>query len=160
MLLRLGKRRFEQPVLLKFRPADPRDWDAIAAHLEGTGLPLNGAREHLEHFTLAFDGERLVGTAGLEVYGDAALLRSVAVRPESRAGAVGTRLVRHCLETARGLGVKDVVLLTETAADYFPRFGFTIIPRNDAPDAVKASAEFRGTCLDSATTMHLPLEPR
>ena len=145
---------------LELRPARARDWNIVAAHLEATGLPLDGAREHLEHFTLALDGDALVGTAGLEVYGDVALLRSVAVRRDARTAGIGTRLVRHCLEVARALSVGRVVLLTETADRYFPRFGFAVIPRDAAPDGVKQSLEFRGACPDSATTMHLRLEPR
>jgi amino-acid N-acetyltransferase len=65
--------------------------------------------------------------------------------------------VPHSLEMARGLGVKDVVLLTETAAAYFPRFGFQIVARGDAPKAVMDSAEFRVACPSSATTMRLRL---
>jgi amino-acid N-acetyltransferase len=145
-------------VLLTLRAANPDDWTAVRTHLERARLPLHGAHDHLERFTLAFDCEQLLGTAGLEVYGNTALLRSVAVNEEARGTGIGAKLVRHSLELARGLGVADVVLLTETAADYFPRFGFRIIARADAPDAVNASLEFRGACPDSATTMLLQLE--
>jgi amino-acid N-acetyltransferase len=144
-------------VLLTLRTANPRDWAAIRAHLERAGLPVAGAQEHLAHFTLALNGQRLVGVAGLEVYRDAALLRSVAVNQSLRGQGVGAELVRCSLETARGLGVKDVVLLTETAEDYFPRFSFRVIPRDAVPNTVKQSLEFRGACPDSATALHLRL---
>jgi amino-acid N-acetyltransferase len=130
----------------------------VRRHLERAGLPVVGVKEHLEHFTLALDGPRLVGVAGLEVYGDAALLRSVAVNSSLRGQGVGAELVRHSLETARGMKVNAVVLLTATAEDYFPRFGFRVVPRDAVPNGVKQSLEFRGACPDSATAMHLRLE--
>jgi len=64
-----------EPVI---RPASPADWPAIAGLLAAAHLPLDGAQEHLEHFACAWQGDRLVGVAGLERYGDVALLRSVA----------------------------------------------------------------------------------
>ncbi|NJK43687.1 MAG: GNAT family N-acetyltransferase [Pleurocapsa sp. SU_196_0] len=145
-------------MLLTLRTADAKDWAMVRRHLERAGLPVVGVKAHLEHFTLAWHEQHLVGIAGLEVYGDAALLRSVAVNSSLRGQGVGTELVRHSLETARGMNVKDVVLLTETAEDYFPRFSFRVIPRDAVPAAVKQSLEFRGACPDSATAMHLRLE--
>ncbi len=127
-------------------------------HLERAGLPLAGARDHLEQFWLAHDERGLIGTAGLERYGDAALLRSVATLERVRGTGLGSALVTHILETAQVEGVRDVVLLTETAHAYFPRFGFQPIAQADVPKAVHASVEFRGACPDSATAMHLHLQ--
>lgn len=57
------------------------------------------------------------------------------------------------LESARAEGLADVTLLTTTAADYFTRFGFHVIPRESAPEAVRASVEFREACPETATVM-------
>ena len=67
---------------------------------------------------------RVVGSAALEFYGKAALLRSVAVVAELRGAGLGHRLTGAALDLARQRGVTAVYLLTETAADFFPRFGF------------------------------------
>lgn len=159
MLLRVGQHRVYKGMLLSLRAATPDDWDATAAHLEVAGLPLAGARDHLMNFTVAFSAEQLVGTAGLEVYGNTALLRSVSVSSAFQNTGLGSRLVQETLERARQLEVREIVLLTETAADYFPRFGFKPILRATAPAVLSASAEFRGACSDSAAALHLQLEP-
>ena len=137
------------------RPATLDDRMAIEALLTRRGLPVQGAADHLAHFVVAADGPTLSGVAGLEVYGDAALLRSVAVA-ESHTG-LGSRLVEAALDHARAAGVHDVILLTTTAADFFPRFGFAPITRGEVPPALHASAEFRGACPASATVMALRL---
>ncbi|WP_110171567.1 arsenic resistance N-acetyltransferase ArsN2 [Luteitalea pratensis] len=137
------------------RPASARDWDAIVMLLEQHRLPLAGARDHVSDFLVTVDDGSVIGVAGLEMYGDAALLRSVAV--SSPGGGVGTRLVEALLEQARQAGVGTVVLLTTTAAAFFPRFGFTEVTRDDVPAAVRASAEFQGACPASATVMRLAL---
>lgn len=52
----------------------------------------------------------------------------------------------------------EVYLLTTTAATYFPRLGFTEVPRASAPAALLASREFQDACPQTATLMHLPLK--
>ena len=61
------------------RGAEPDDWDRVAALLSASSLPLDGAREHLANFVLAERTGTVVGCAVVERYGDAGLLRSVAV---------------------------------------------------------------------------------
>ncbi len=142
---------------LEFRRATPHDLPALQHILRDLHLVLDGIEDHLELFWLAAEAETLVGAAGLEVYGTAALLRSVAVHERVRGIGLGAALVERCLRTARDLGISDVVLLTETAVTYFPRFGFQPIPRSAVPTAVRSSVEFRGSCPDSAAVMHLKL---
>jgi amino-acid N-acetyltransferase len=96
-----------------------------------------------------------VGCAALELYGAAALLRSVAVSPEARGTGLGQRLVAAALDRAHRLGVTSVYLLTETAAGFFPRFGFRAVERATVPVALQASVEFRAACPASATAMVL-----
>jgi amino-acid N-acetyltransferase len=122
--------------------------------LEEADLPVAGV-DHAESFLVAREQERLVGCIGLEVYGDVALLRSLAVRPETRGSGLGKLLVERLLETASARGVSVMYLLTTTAAEYFPRFGFEPIPREQADPRLQASEEFRGACPDSAVCMRL-----
>ena len=44
-------------------------------------------------------------------------------------------------------------LLTTTAERYFPRFAFKRITREDVPDSLQASVEFRDACPASAVVM-------
>jgi amino-acid N-acetyltransferase len=146
------------PVTLPpIRKAAPADWPAMEALLESARLPLDGARDHLASFVIAERGGAIVGCAGVERYGDAALLRSVAVAESERSRGVGAALVERCLADARAKGLSTVLLLTTTAEQFFPRFGFEVVDRAGVPDAVRESAEFRGACPASATVMRLAI---
>jgi amino-acid N-acetyltransferase len=136
------------------RAATGGDLSAVRTLLAAAGLPLDGVEENFTDFIVAEDGEsRIAGVIGIERYGASALLRSAAVAPSSRGTGLGSRLVKRILERASTSGVRDVYLLTTTAEEYFPRFGFTRAARTDVPDAVKASREFQGACPDTAVVM-------
>jgi amino-acid N-acetyltransferase len=142
---------------LVLRAAEQNDWPAIAALLTAANLPLDGAEEHLLGFLLAYQDKALAGCAALERYGSHALLRSVAISEAQRGKDLGSLLVSQILDQARAAGIEDVVLLTTTAADFFPRFGFRVIMRADAPSPVQDSIEFKSACPDSAVVMLLDL---
>lgn len=127
--------------------------------LERSRLPGAGLAEHAANLLVAVEAERLVGSAALELYGDAALLRSVAVEPALRRRGLGVALTRAALDLAREHGVRAVYLLTETAVDFFGRLGFVRIPRLQAEPAVGRSVEFTTACPASATCMVLSMEP-
>ena len=140
-------------------PADPSDWPAVAALLQAAGLPLDGAEANIGNFLIARLNGRVVWCAGLEIHGEHGLLRSVAVSLEQRGAGLGQRLVAGLLTMARQHSLVSLTLLTETAADFFPRFGFEPIARGEAPGTVRASAEFQGACPESAVVMILHLKP-
>ena len=133
--------------------ARPADWLAVRSLLEQAKLPLDGLDERLEHFVVARDGNDIVGVAGLEHYGASALLRSVAVNDHWRGTGIGRLLVDRVLNEARALDVDDVYLLTTTAQEYFPKFGFACVRRDSLPPALGASAEMRGACPETAVAM-------
>ena len=112
----------------------------------------------LPRFVVAERGGRVVGVAGLEVHGPDGVLRSVAVEPDQRGGGLGGRLAATAIAAARRAGLRRLYLLTETAADYFPRYGFRRIRRSEASDAVRDSIEFSEACPDTAVAMVLELE--
>ena len=140
------------------RQATPYDWQSLATLLMAANLPLAGAETHLSDFFLAFRHDDLIGSAGLERYGDTALLRSVAVTVPERGHNLGQALVQQVLAYAASLEVRAVVLLTTTAADFFHRFGFRPINRAEFPLIAQASVEFQEACPSSARAMSLVLE--
>jgi amino-acid N-acetyltransferase len=140
------------------RSATATDVPAVLKLLEDDKLPTAGVKDHLEHFQLEFANENLIGCAGLEIHGDAGLLRSVAIASSHRSQGLGSKLVQTILEHARQQKLSSLSLLTETAHGYFPRFGFQITPRELLPESLQASAEFHGACPDSAIAMTLKLE--
>jgi amino-acid N-acetyltransferase len=135
------------------RRADAHDADALVALVGDAGLPLDGVADGIAEFFVAERDSRLVGCCGLEDHGDDALLRSVAVVDEVRGRGVGARLVALALSTANERGLRSVTLLTTTAADYFTRFGFRAVDRDEVPERVRASDEFRSVCPSTAVAM-------
>jgi amino-acid N-acetyltransferase len=116
-------------------------------------LPHAAIEQHLDDTLVARDGRRLVGCAAVERYGAAGLLRSVAVAQDRRGSGLGIRLTTAALEHAHARGIRTLYLLTETAADFFPRFGFHPVARTAVAPAVRQSAEFTGACPDTALVM-------
>jgi N-acetylglutamate synthase-like GNAT family acetyltransferase len=148
----------------RIRAAHPSDRPAAEALLRSLGLPLAGLDRCLDHGSVAESGgsgggsdARLVGLAGFELYGDGALLRSVAVAPDWQGSGLGRSLVERALAGARAAGAGDAYLLTTTAEHWFRRFGFGVIGRDAVPPGVQASVEFREACPASATVMHRSL---
>ena len=135
------------------RFATEQDWPAIERLLSDAGLPLDGARDHLHGFVVVEDDGGIVGCGALERYGSKALLRSVVIAPQLRGTKMGERLVRDLLDSARSQKVDTVVLLTTTAAGWFPRFGFQQITRQAVPPELTQSLEFRGACPETAIVM-------
>jgi N-acetylglutamate synthase-like GNAT family acetyltransferase len=138
------------------RPATPADEPAVAALLTASALPLDGVHEALSSFVVAEDAGAIVGVAGIEACGatgEHALLRSVAVAPAWRNRRLGRALVTRVIAEAEARGAKALYLLTTTADAYFPSFGFAKTSRDQVPEDVRATAEFRGACPASATVM-------
>jgi amino-acid N-acetyltransferase len=139
------------------RDATPADWATVEALLSACALPVAGAREHFEHFIVCEEDGRLLGCAGAEVYGTAALLRSVAVADTARGRGIGDKLTQMALARLKARKVARVALLTTTAEAYFAGRGFVFVRRDDLPDALSASDELKGACPATAVAMVLHL---
>jgi amino-acid N-acetyltransferase len=143
--------------MITYRRADPQDKVHIERLLVAVGLPTAGVERQLPDFEVAEDGGRIVGTAGLEPYGRVALLRSVAVDPQYQGRGVARELVERRLKQAATAGIRNVYLLTTTAAEYFRKFGFEAISREEISPDVLVSEQFgEGSC-DTAQAMRLDL---
>jgi amino-acid N-acetyltransferase len=150
----------EQAPKASFRQGTRADLPLVESLLAAHQLPKEGLAESIDRFWLAEAQGALVGIAGLELYGQAALLRSVVVVPEWRGRGLAGALVERALDTARQAGVRDTYLLTTTAEHFFPRFGFKPIARESAPAALKASVEFREACPASAACLVMSMADR
>ena len=139
-----------RPAMSGLRRIRPDEYEKIRAALVAEGLPtddLCSATNRL--YAFEEDGE-VLGYAGLERHGAAALLRSVVVPPERRRSGYGRRLVEAVLAEAAARGHREVYLLTTTATAFFERLGFERIERSAAPAELLASAEFARLCPASA----------
>jgi amino-acid N-acetyltransferase len=80
----------------------------------------------------------LMGVAALHIFWeDLGEIRSVVVRPEFQGRHLGSRMVKRCLTEARELGLKRVFVLT-SAQEFFKRFGFQEVPRQELPRIIWA----------------------
>ena len=134
-------------------PAAPADLPAILELLAASKLPRAGIEDHVASTLVARADSDVVGSAALELYGSAALLRSVAVATWLRGRGLGAALTVAALDLARRSGVRTVYLLTETAGRFFPKFGFTAITRAQVDPVVLESPEFTTACPKSALVM-------
>lgn len=135
------------------RSASPADLAVVEALLRESRLPTDGLVEAIDSFVVAEHDGRLVGVTGLEACGEYGLLRSVAVAPDWRGKGLGAVLVGRVIADASRRGLRALYLLTTTAAEFFPAFGFARIERVAVPDPVRRTVEFTSACPASATVM-------
>jgi amino-acid N-acetyltransferase len=137
--------------------ANAADREAVVALLQACTLPTDDLSSSLEHFFVARADGRLVGVIGVQELGRRGLVRSLAVSADWRGKGLGHRLWRVALACARRLGMSDLFLLTTSAEAIFAYWGFTRIPREEAPLEIRQTQEYRTLCPSSAAVMRLPL---
>jgi arsenite methyltransferase len=133
------------------------DASSVVALLAAVGLPTVGVAEAIDRFMVARDGGSVVGCVGLELYGETALLRSLAVLPAYRGRGVGARLGHAIVERARTLGAREAVLLTSSVQALAAALGFAPSVRKELPAAVRDSWEFAAEQCGAATCMRMTL---
>ncbi len=142
----------------RLRPARPADLEAVRRLLAACELGAEGLETQFpDGYAVVESAGDLVGAAGLEIYGEDGLLRSVAVEPEHRGKGLGALLVRSRLEWAVQRGLRAVYLLTTNAQNFFAELGFWSVGREAAPEGIRTSEQYRVACPASATLMCLTL---
>ncbi len=102
---------------------------------------------------ILLEGEKPIGTAGLEIFDDCALLRSVSVVKEEQGKGYGKIINDEIEKFVKESGINCMYLLTTTAKDFFDRQGYCSIKREEIPEAIKQTAEFTSLCPSSAVVM-------
>jgi len=134
--------------------------DQVRSLLDASGLPTEDLQPALfEHFIGLGEGDLLDGVIGIELHGATGLLRSLAVAEESRGRGFGKRLVAEVEAHARSEGVREIYLLTTTAAPLFSAMGYSVVAREAAPASIRATREFSTLCPASATLMSKSITP-
>jgi amino-acid N-acetyltransferase len=131
-----------------------QDTGQVKRLLADCRLPDEDAGSHIEHFLIARSGDDVVGTVALEIAGQAALLRSLAVADKHRGQGLGRLLYDRILAYAHARGIESLYLLTLTARAFFERRGFTMAERSSAPKQIAATREFATLCPDSAEFLY------
>jgi amino-acid N-acetyltransferase len=152
---------------LEFRLATREDEAEVRALLASASLPVDDLSTDAQELLLAHAGTTLVGSVGLEAFGDAGLLRSFAVVPGRRRQGLGAALFDRIVARALGRGVRTGYVLTTSAERFCLAHGFERIDRGAVPPAIAATRQFRSLCPASAAcfrrrldaeAVHLPRE--
>ncbi len=140
------------PGVLMIRERPPQL--SVVALLDAEGLPASDLTEsHLEHFFFTGSDGAPSALVGLEIHGDAALLRSLVVRADARAQGLGSALVQHAEGYAAARQVRSIYLLTTTAEAYFEHRGYRRLDRAQAPASIQSTREFASLCPSSSAFM-------
>jgi amino-acid N-acetyltransferase len=127
--------------------------ESIEDLLTGEHLPVTDLPATLENFIVALQNNEVVGIAGLEIYEEYGLLRSVAVKPGYRRQGLAAKLILQIEALALSKRLRSVYLLTETATGYFELKGYMQIIRTEVPIELQRSSEFTHSCPQSAIVM-------
>ena len=139
--------------ILMIRATTQQDYARVCSLLQSESLPTIDIAKDLQHFFVKTIGGEIVGSIGMEQYGQSALLRSMIVNPAFRNQGIASELVKTLTQYAQDRGVKNSFLITNTAEKYFQRFGFITIDKDLVEKAVLHSKEFNGLCPSSSAIM-------
>jgi amino-acid N-acetyltransferase len=137
--------------VLKIAVSEQQRETAISL-LQQQGLPVTDIDEDKLLYLLMKD-DHIIGTAGLEIFADCALLRSVTVIRNDQGKGYGRIINDEIEKYAKESGINCLYLLTETAKDFFDKQGYCVIKREEAPATIKQTAEFSSLCPSSAVVM-------
>jgi amino-acid N-acetyltransferase len=121
--------------------------------LKEAGLPTSDLAAAKPKFTVLRENGRIVAAGALQQFDSVALVRSVVVAGDRRGAGLGRLIVQELENVARTARIGQLILLTQTAADFFTCQGYRVIERIDAPQDVQRSEEFRSLCPASAVCM-------
>ncbi len=136
---------------------DEKSFEAFRELLRASDLPADDLNFSKDLLVGYFEGDALVGTGGLEVYGSYGLLRSLSVKFGIRGKSVGTNIAEYLIDEAKDKKLKAIYLLTEKASGFFQKRGFVSVNREQVPDELKVSSEFSKPSSDGAVAMMLDL---
>lgn len=139
---------------IQIREAVDEDRKGIISLLMDNMLPTGDLNKSPVTFFVAALENRILGTIGLERYDKIGLLRSLAVADDFKNQGIGARLVEFLFQYCTREGISDLYLMTTTAYQYFPRYGFTTINRDTIPNSIRQTSEFSSLCSTEAVVMH------
>ena len=138
---------------LSYRFSEPSDLTNVIHLLEVLHLPVEGVTDQFENYLLLFSSSELIGCAGLEIYDQFGLLRSVAIKPEFQNKHLGSIMVQKLEELGKSKNITEFYLLTETAKNFFTKHNYKVVSRELVPNEIQNSYEYSTACKISAIVM-------
>ena len=136
-------------------PAVPADMATLKNMLREADVETFPSDESSQFMVLKNE-KGLVGCVALEVFGEDAVLRSLAVAKDARGVGYGWMLADTAISSARHRGVKRIYLLTASASDFFAvKHGFRVVDSSTIAPEIAESPTFHNA--GDAVAMRLDL---
>jgi amino-acid N-acetyltransferase len=146
--------------MISFRDATNADWPQVRLLLSAAALPTEDlTADSLANFLVAEEdgASQLCGFIGLEELTGLGLVRSLVVSETFRGRGIASDLLGQVERRARTMGMTELWLLTIDADGFFAARGFAVEQREDAPDAIRNTEEFKSLCPGDAVLMRKSL---
>jgi len=138
---------------MNFKELSLEEFDSVTGLLQEANLQYSDLKQpHVRLFRFDENG-KTIGVGGLEIFGNLALLRSVAVSQELQGTGLGSEVVSQIEHISKVSGISSLYLLTTTASRFFKSRGYQLIHRDEFPEELKQTAQFSGLCPVSAICM-------
>lgn len=97
---------------------------------------LNELYENIRDFYICENNGEIIGLCALHIlWEDLAEIRSLAVKRDFQKKGIGRKLLKKCLQEAKGLGIKRVFALTYHT-DFFIKSGFRLVQKTELPQKI------------------------
>lgn len=121
--------------------------------LLSSNLPTSDLNNAPIHFFGMKKNNKLIVTGALEVYGNNAVLRSVAVSNNFQNNGYGKQIVRYLEEVALEMKISHLFLLTTSAENFFKKLKYLPIQRHSCPPKILSSSQFTDICPQSSVCL-------
>jgi len=138
---------------MKYRAAEKEDLPWIKGILSQNNLPSEDCDSHIDNFIVSEKEGKIIGIGGLEICGMYGLVCSIAVISECRGRGIAKEIFTLLENRAHDRGIITLYLLTETAAGYFLKLGFSVNEREKIPQAIIKTKQFSELCPSTAKVM-------
>jgi len=139
-------------------PATGFDIPFITKLLLNAELPPDDLERWIDNFLLLYVNGNTVGCIGLEIWGKVGLLRSFVISEDYRSKGLGIKLYDRLLALAKAMNLSSILLLAIGASIFLEKNGFKFIDRNEAPESVKNSIQFKLEACRVYNVMKLDLD--
>ena len=146
---------------MDIRRAAPEDRRKAEALFEARGLPVLHSGIASSAVLVVPDGERIVGSAAIEVAARVGLSVWLAVEKDREGEGLGTSLLRSLLARAQELGLRKLFVITPGEAELFVAAGFSRVEEADLPREIRSMRGYPAdVCGEGGTILGIQLETR
>jgi len=125
--------KFVKPTVLDI----PKMQELVYAEVENGNILVRSEAEMattIRSYRVVYVDNILIGFVALHIYTPIlAEIRSLVVAKEFRGNGIGKKLIQYCIDEAKELNIKEILVLTYQAK-LFEKFNFHIIEKSTLPD--------------------------